>query len=117
MGAGLKNAGESVIGGVASGVGGIFMAPVKGARTEGVGGFFKGVGKGLVGAVVKPVMGVTEGVTAVVQGASNATDGKIVRHRFKRLRRAIPLLPNSGRMVVVAYSAEAAAAQERLLSG
>ena len=100
MGAGLKNAGESVIGGVASGVGGIFMAPVKGARTEGVGGFFKGVGKGLVGAGVKPVMGVT-GVTAVVQ-ASNATDGKIVRHCFKRLRRAIPS-SNSGRMVVVAY--------------
>ena len=85
------------MGGVASGVTGIFMAPVKGARNEGVGGFFKGVGKGLVGAVVKPVMGVTEGVTAVVQGASNATDGKIVKHAQKRRRRAIPLLPRSGR--------------------
>ena len=40
------------MGGFASGVSGIFTAPVSGAKKGGVGGFFKGVGKGLVGAVV-----------------------------------------------------------------
>ena len=117
VGRGVKNAFESVGGGFASGVTGIFSAPVKGARTEGFGGFVKGVGKGLVGAVVKPVMGVTEGVTAVVQGASNATDGKIVKHTYKRPRRAIPLNPRTGSMVVVAYSESAANAQARLVEG
>ena len=46
VGRGVKNAFESVGGGFASGVTGIFSAPVKGARTEGFGGFVKGVGKG-----------------------------------------------------------------------
>ncbi len=32
-----------------------------------MGGFFKGVGKGLVGAVVKPVVGVTDSVISVAQ--------------------------------------------------
>lgn len=53
--------------GVKSGIGGIFTAPVHEAKKGGVGGFFKGVGKGLVGAVVKPVVGVTDSVVSVVQ--------------------------------------------------
>ncbi|CAN0509154.1 unnamed protein product, partial [Ectocarpus sp. 8 AP-2014] len=51
VGQGLKH----IAGGLTSGVSGIFMDPVSGAKKGGVGGFFKGVGKGLVGAVVKPV--------------------------------------------------------------
>lgn len=31
-----------------------------GARKEGVGGFFKGLGKGLLGVVTKPVVGVVD---------------------------------------------------------
>ena len=46
---------------------GIFSAPVSGAKKGGMGGFFKGVGKGLVGAVVKPVVGVTDSVISVAQ--------------------------------------------------
>lgn len=46
---------------------GIFTAPVSGAKKGGMGGFFKGVGKGLVGAVVKPVVGVTDSVISVAQ--------------------------------------------------
>lgn len=58
---------SNITGGIASGVGGIFTAPVKGAKSAGVGGFFKGVGKGLVGAVVKPVVGVSDAAVSVVQ--------------------------------------------------
>ncbi|KAH8805477.1 hypothetical protein F5884DRAFT_708908 [Xylogone sp. PMI_703] len=42
---------------VYDGVTGIFTQPVNGARKEGVTGFFKGLGKGLGGAVLKPGAG------------------------------------------------------------
>ena len=41
MGHGLKHAGENVVAGFAAGLTGIFKEPAKGARTEGIGGFFK----------------------------------------------------------------------------
>ena len=37
------------------------------AKKGGFGGFWKGVGKGVVGAVVKPVVGVSDSVVSVVQ--------------------------------------------------
>lgn len=43
--------------GVYDGVTGIFTQPVRGAREEGVAGFFKGVGRGLGGSVFKPGAG------------------------------------------------------------
>jgi hypothetical protein len=33
------------------------MQPIRGAKKDGVGGFFKGVGKGLGGAILKPGAG------------------------------------------------------------
>ena len=73
VGQGLRSAGENIGAGLAGGLGGLFTAPVKGAQKEGVGGFFKGVGKGLAGAVLKPVVGLSEGVTAVVASVSHAS--------------------------------------------
>ena len=37
------------------------------AKKNGVQGFFRGVGLGLMGAALKPVMGVTDGLTSVVR--------------------------------------------------
>lgn len=50
------------------GVTGIVTKPVEGAKQEGVKGFFKGAGKGLVGVVVRPASG-------VVDFASSSFDG------------------------------------------
>ena len=68
---GMKHGGESVVSGFASGLSGIVLKPIEGAEQEGALGFFKGVGKGLMGAAVKPVLGVTDGITSVVEGISN----------------------------------------------
>lgn len=46
---------------------GIFTNPVNEAKKGGFGGFVKGMGKGLVGAVVKPVVGVSDSVVSVAQ--------------------------------------------------
>lgn len=40
---------------------------MSGAKHGGMGGFMKGLGKGLAGAVVKPVVGVTDSVISVAQ--------------------------------------------------
>lgn len=42
------------------GVTGVFTKPISGAREEGFGGFWKGVGKGAVGLVARPTAGVVD---------------------------------------------------------
>ena len=42
------------------GVTGVFTKPIDGAREEGVEGFFKGMGKGVVGLVTRPASGVID---------------------------------------------------------
>lgn len=42
------------------GVTGVFTKPISGAREEGVEGFFKGMGKGVVGLVTRPAAGVID---------------------------------------------------------
>lgn len=46
--------------GVALGVSGVVSNPVRGGRAEGAEGFFKGVGKGLLGLLTKPVGGTVD---------------------------------------------------------
>lgn len=111
---GFKDAGENVLGGFTSGIGGLFKAPMQGAKKEGVGGFFKGVGRGVAGLVVKPVMGVSEGVTSLVTTVSDVSDAKASQNErpaWQRQRRAIPLRPATNRMVIVPYDDVAASAQ------
>ncbi|CAN0531033.1 unnamed protein product, partial [Ectocarpus sp. 8 AP-2014] len=83
VGQGFVQGGKNIAGGFTSGVSGVFTDPVRGAKKGGMGGFFKGVGKGLVGAVVKPVLGVTDSVISVAQGISNEAENS---HRQVHLR-------------------------------
>lgn len=50
------------------GVSGLFKHPVRGAETGGIAGFAKGIGTGVVGLVVKPVVGITDAATDVLEG-------------------------------------------------
>ena len=47
----------------------IYIIPIQ-ARKSGVKGFFCGVGLGLIGAAVKPVLGITDGLTSVARYVS-----------------------------------------------
>jgi vacuolar protein sorting-associated protein 13A/C len=42
------------------GVSGVILKPISGAKQEGVEGFFKGVGKGVMGLVTRPTAGVID---------------------------------------------------------
>ena len=48
--------------------------PIKGAQAEGIQGFFTGLGKGLVGTIVKPVSKVGEAISDVTTGVSRLAD-------------------------------------------
>jgi len=62
--------------------------PVKGAMQEGVGGFFKGLGRGVVGVVAKPTVGAIDFVTRTTEGIKNTTtlfDEQKERIRYPRM--------------------------------
>ncbi|KAF8168100.1 vacuolar protein sorting-associated protein 13 [Crassisporium funariophilum] len=70
---GVTAGGEAFASSMTSAMEGVFMKPIEGAESEGAFGFFKGVGKGLVGAVTKPVVGVFDLASNVSEGIRNTT--------------------------------------------
>ena len=58
---------------IAYGVSGILTKPIEGTINEGFGGFFKGIGKGVLGAVLSPVNGILTIGSNLTKGISNST--------------------------------------------
>ncbi|KAI8888651.1 hypothetical protein K501DRAFT_320796 [Backusella circina FSU 941] len=84
---GVVQGANSFASSITSGYTGLVTRPMEGAKKEGFGGFFKGFGKGLVGAVTKPVVGTFDLASTVTQGIRNtATDDTnlIDRTRYPR---------------------------------
>ncbi|KAL5966357.1 Vacuolar protein sorting-associated protein 13C [Taenia solium] len=71
FGAGMARGGKGL--GVVGGVTGIITQPISGARKEGVEGFFKGLGKGLIGTVARPVSGMVDFASSSFEGIRRAT--------------------------------------------
>ena len=71
------------------GVSGLVTKPYQGAKRRGVEGFFKGIGRGLIGLLVKPTGGVIDLVTSSLDGvrrfAEQGGEDIIVRMRLPRL--------------------------------
>ena len=57
FGEGMARSSKGLVMGIVDGVTGVATKPIEGAKEEGVGGFFKGVGKGVVGLVARPTGG------------------------------------------------------------
>ncbi|KAJ1339754.1 hypothetical protein BSLG_005660 [Batrachochytrium salamandrivorans] len=82
---GIMSGAASLIRSVTSGVTGVVSQPLKGAHEAGIEGFFKGLGKGLVGVVAKPMIGVMDLATSVSEGIKNTTtvfDTELDRQRL-----------------------------------
>jgi hypothetical protein len=60
--------------GFADGVTGVVKAPIRGAEKRGIEGFAKGVGKGLLGLLVKPIIGISDAATDVMIGVKSTVD-------------------------------------------
>uniref|UniRef100_A0A8C0H0X3 Vacuolar protein sorting 13 homolog A n=1 Tax=Chelonoidis abingdonii TaxID=106734 RepID=A0A8C0H0X3_CHEAB len=71
---GITRGGKGLVSGFVSGITGIVTKPIRGAQKEGAAGFFKGVGKGLVGAVARPTGGIIDMASSTFQGIKRATD-------------------------------------------
>jgi len=89
-----KHAGEGILMGardfgmgLVEGLGGIIMQPIKGGKKEGAKGVLKGIGKGLIGIGIKPVVGAIDLVSKTTEGIRNTTtifDKTVTRNRPPR---------------------------------
>lgn len=70
---GLASGANSFIDGIASGVSGLALAPVQGASEGGAVGFFKGLGKGIIGLPTKTAIGILDMANNVSDGLRNST--------------------------------------------
>ncbi|XP_012945076.2 vacuolar protein sorting-associated protein 13A, partial [Aplysia californica] len=68
----LAAASKTMVMGVGLGLSGVVLDPIKGAHEDGVEGFFKGVGKGLLGLLTKPTGGVVDMVSMAFDGIRRA---------------------------------------------
>jgi hypothetical protein len=116
----LLLASGSLARGVKSGVLGIVEQPAMYASRHGPIGFVKGVGKALLGAVIKPMVGLGDAAVLVMNHLSDVTSKHQTIPRIpKRLRRALPLIavdkPNFVRLQP--YDERAAKAQKIVTGG
>lgn len=85
---GVSTGAQQLYSGFKSGIAGVVDKPLQGAKEGGVGGFFKGVGFGLVGAVTKPVVGLFDMTSSLTEGIKNSADdtsGSVTQVRFPRV--------------------------------
>ncbi|KAG6381178.1 vacuolar protein sorting-associated protein 13 [Boletus reticuloceps] len=105
---GVAAGGEALATSVVSAMEGIVTKPIQGAESEGAIGFFKGIGRGLVGAVTKPAVGVFDLASNVSEGIRNTTTvfDKPERDRVRPPRHVPPdgvLVPFSNREALGQY--------------
>ncbi|KAF0982041.1 hypothetical protein FDP41_011902 [Naegleria fowleri] len=89
IGEGLVSGAQSLSMGLLEAGTGLFVKPIEGASKEGISGFLKGVGKGIIGMPVKPITGVLDFVYKTSEGLKNTTqffdrEFQIHRKRFPR---------------------------------
>jgi vacuolar protein sorting-associated protein 13A/C len=70
---GVTAGANSLMSSLASGVGGLARKPLEGAEQDGVAGFFKGVGLGVLGLATKPAIGIFDLASNVSEGIRNTT--------------------------------------------
>ena len=71
---GFESGVHKLVQGFFEGVKGVVSKPIKGAERNGLEGFAKGVGKGLLGLLVKPVIGTTDFLTDTLIGVKGAVE-------------------------------------------
>lgn len=108
-------AGTFIARGIRSGATGIINQPSIYASRYGTAGLFKGVGKAIVGAILKPVVGVGDAAVVVMNHVSETTTNQVnIVKVNKRLRRALPSIASDlGKCVkITPYDESAAVAQQ-----
>eukprot|EP01038_Epipyxis_sp_PR26KG_P007511 gene7511-10233_t len=105
---GIKYGGESILSGFSSGVQGLVSKPFEEASKGGFQGFLRGVGLGLVGAAVKPMMGFADGISSVAYGISNQVDQNRLAVHVRPPRALEPSPFDSSHLIVSQMNLQAA---------
>lgn len=113
---GLVDGGENILSGFAAGVTGLFTKPMEAGARGGVAGFLYGLGQGVVGVAVKPVLGVTDGITSIAQGISNQVSNAVAVTKLRNARALERLDSDHSVLVVGPFDVRAADAQEFIKS-
>ncbi|RYH20785.1 hypothetical protein EON65_22470, partial [archaeon] len=108
---GIKHGGESLVTGITSGVSGLLARPIEEAAKGGVAGFFRGIGLGMIGVAVKPLVGLTEGMTSIASGLSHQFD-PTSKNTYVRPPRALQPIHDPSVLCIVPLNLDAAFAQE-----
>ena len=88
---GIGSGSAKLLRGVYDGVSGVVRAPIRGAEKHGAEGFAKGVGKGLLGLVVKPVVGLSDAATDIMIGVKGSVEGGTytdIGRKIERIKRS-----------------------------
>lgn len=95
---GLGSGVQKLVQGFLEGVTGVVKAPIRGAEKRGLEGFAKGVGKGLLGLLVKPIIGISDGITDVMIGVKGSVGSSDSGHRVSQIRPRRPLYGRERRL-------------------
>ena len=111
----LSGTAQGLIGGgkeLLKGITGIFLNPYRKAKKQGVKGFFKGLGSGLLGAIISPVAAVLKITNSIAVGIKN-TFKLLTKTTLKTERFRFPRVIVEGEPIKC-YDEEAAEAKEAL---
>ena len=96
---GLLQGAGAILKSIFSAIAGFFMEPIKGGKKNGFTGVIKGLGKGIVGLVLKPVAGTLDLVTLTARGLTNTPKtiylklNSVFKKKPKEPRSVIPVAP------------------------
>jgi len=110
--AGFKDGSESLMSGFGSAMSGLVTKPFEEAKKKGVKGFFRGIGLGLIGAAVKPMMGFGDAITSVASGIKDSVGDSNPYFHVRPSRALERSATDASDLIVNALNLDAAVAQE-----
>merc|ERR1711871_1353151 len=109
---GIVGGTDNIMNGISSGVSGLFTKPIEEAQSDGISGFFRGVGLGVLGVAVKPVLGVADGISTIVKGVASEVGNRKICARMRSARTFERSTTDASDLVLVSLDSDALHAQE-----
>ena len=106
---------DNMLQGVSSGISVLFKKPIEEAQQDGIVGFFRGVGLGVLGAAVKPVLGVTDGISTIAIGISKEVGNRKTCKRNRSPRTFERSTTDASDMILIPLDMAAIHAQDFVL--
>jgi hypothetical protein len=113
---GIVDGSENLMSGLVAGVSGLVLRPLEESKQRGVGGFIAGLGLGLIGAAVKPMMGLADGLTTVASSISYSVTEDSLHVPLRPPRALERSITDASDLVLVSLNLNAAEAQEFILN-